>query len=415
MKCLILLKENSSLRYLWLAQLISSIGDWFNYVAIISLVMEMTGSGLQVALTIFCRTVPVLFLGPWSGVLADRLNKKWIMIGTDLVRTALALGYILIDSPADLWIVYLLSSVLSVGTIFFDSARLSYLPQVITKDKLLIANNIYSFTFGLTIATGAMLGGWAIGLLGYRIAFIFNALSFFFSAFLLHNVKSIKRGERKEHLVSWKKELLTTYRWIKNTPLLFLLILADASLAIGSGLMNVLLGVFALKVFAGGSLAMGLLYNSLGWGFVLGSFFTNKIKIEGLRKKFLCSTWMLIGIGVSLIFFSQAPNLIMATCSLIFTYFFQGIFGVLYNTLFMILTPHAIQGKVFALDRSKLLTVMSSTILLGGWFLEFFSPRMVGLGTGIFVFLAGICWVIIFSKLLVNSLEKENSNEVVPL
>lgn len=415
MNWLNLLKENSSLRRLWLAQLISSVGDWFSYVAIIALVMDLTGSGLKVALAILCRTVPVLLLGPWAGVLADRLNKKWVMIGTDLARAGIVVGYLGVNRAEDLWLVYLLSAVSSVGTVFFDSTRLAYLPQIINKDQLLIANSIYSFTFGLTIALGALLGGWTISLLGYGTAFLFNSASFLLSAYLLWKIKTVNKEACKKATIFWAKEVWLTCRWLYSNPLILLLILADASLAVGSGLMNVLLGIFALKVFAGGSLGLGILYNSLGLGFVLGSLFTNKIKVEGIKEKFLFSTWMLMGIGTSLIFFSQSPSLLIASFLIIFTYFFQGIFGIFYNTLLMLLIPADIQGKVFALDRTKLLTVMSSTVCLAGWFLETFSAREVGLGTGIFVLLAGLFWVVIFNKLLLKDWSREKQNGIISL
>lgn len=391
-----LLKKNASLRYLWLSQFISSIGDWFNYVAIIYLVLHLTDSGLQVAITILCRTIPILVLGPWAGVLIDRLNKKWIMLGSDLSRATLALGYLYIDQVEDLWIIYLLGAVLSAGSVLFDAAKLSYMPQIIEKENLYIANALSSFTFGLTIALGSMLSGWTIGEFGYYVSFVFNSASFLISALLLLGIKSIHTIHEKKEYVSWSYEFLSSCQCIKNNPLLLALLLADSCLAVGSGIMNVLIGVFALKVFLGESIGIGLFYNALGLGFIFGSIFTSKVKPKKLKTSFLINSFMLVGIGTSVIFFSQSPNIWAAALWLVILYFFQGTCGVHYISLLMFLIPQEVQGRIFVIDRAKLLIIMSSTNLLAGYLLEGFSAQLIGLVTGFFVLMAGLYWTVRF-------------------
>lgn len=390
-----LLKNNASLRYLWLSQFVSSIGDWFNYVAIIYLVLHLTDSGLQVAITILCRTIPLLVLGPWAGVLIDRLNKKWIMLGSDLGRAVLVLGYLYIDRVEDLWIIYLLGAVLSIGSVLFDAAKLSYMPQILEKENLYIANALTSFTFGLTIALGSMLSGWTIGEFGYYVSFIFNSASFLISALLLQGIESIQTLCEKKY-TSWSSEFLASCKCIKDNPLILALLLADSCLAVGSGLMNVLIGIFAVKVFLGESIGIGIFYNALGLGFIVGSIFTSKVKPKRLKTSFLINSFMLVGIGASIIFFSQSPTIWLAAFWLVVLYFCQGTCGVHYTSLLMFLIPKGVQGRIFVIDRTKLLIIMSSTNLLAGFLLEGFSARLIGLMTGLFVLMAGIYWTIRF-------------------
>lgn len=412
MQGLTLLRENFSLRRLWFSQLISSIGDWFNYVAVISMVMALTGSGLQIALAIICRTIPVLLLGPWIGVWVDRLPKKQVMVATDLLRMAMALGYLLVHKPEDLWIIYAISACLSVCTVLFEAGRSAYVSQAVDKANLLTANGIYSLTFGLTIAIGSLAGGWIISLLGNGTAFLFNAATFFWSAIFLSGIQDEPPLEYLQQANTSRHELWSTWQWLNNNRLIVLILLADASLAIGSGVMSVLLGIYALRIFAAGSFGLGLLYNALGLGFVLGSLTMGKMKPHMLSAGFIFSSWMLVGIGCSWSLFSRSSSLFVAACLLVLAYFFQAVFGVLYNTMLMLFIPADMQGKVFALDRVKLVTVMSLATLLTGWLLQFMAPRSIGLGIGLFILGSGIVWIGIFrhAQAIAGEREKQDAS-----
>src|SRR6266852_5483733 len=90
-----LLRHNSNYRNTWLAQVVSEIGDYFNNVAVFALVMEQSGSGMVVSGVMLARAIPAVMAGPIAGVLLDRLNRKQVMIASDLIRAVLALGFIL--------------------------------------------------------------------------------------------------------------------------------------------------------------------------------------------------------------------------------------------------------------------------------------------------------------------------------
>src|SRR5690348_2561942 len=104
-----LLRRNRNYRHLWLAQIVSEIGDYFNNVAVYALVMEKTGSGMVVSGVMLARAIPAMLAGPVAGVLLDRMDRKRIMIASDLVRCVVAAGFIATVHQPRPWLLYVLS------------------------------------------------------------------------------------------------------------------------------------------------------------------------------------------------------------------------------------------------------------------------------------------------------------------
>src|SRR3954451_277945 len=176
-----LLRENRNYRSVWTGQIVSEIGDHFNNIAVLSLAMEHANAGLVVTGVFLSRAVPMLIAGPFAGVLLDRMNRKRVMIASDLVRAVIALGFILSLTYKDDWLLYVLSALLMFASPFFTSGRASILPSIATAEELHIANTMTQTTSWASLTIGAFLG--AVGLqAGYVVAFGFNALSFIISA-----------------------------------------------------------------------------------------------------------------------------------------------------------------------------------------------------------------------------------------
>ena len=105
-----LLRNNRNYRYTWMAQVVSEIGDYFNNIAVFALVMEKSGSGLVVTGVMLARAIPAVLVGPVAGVLLDRLDRKQIMIASDLARALIALGFVFTIHQPRPWLLYLLSA-----------------------------------------------------------------------------------------------------------------------------------------------------------------------------------------------------------------------------------------------------------------------------------------------------------------
>src|ERR1700676_1171018 len=177
-----LLKNNRNYRYTWSGQVVSEIGDHFNNVAVFSLALANTRSGLVVTGVLLGRAMPAILGGPLAGVVLDRLDRKKIMIASDLVRAVVALGFILAIQRKDTWLLYLLSALLMFASPFFTSGRSAILPTIASKEELHTANSLTQTTQWMTLTIGAFLGGTSVMQFGYEWAFAFNAMSFLFSA-----------------------------------------------------------------------------------------------------------------------------------------------------------------------------------------------------------------------------------------
>ncbi|MCM3900648.1 MAG: MFS transporter, partial [Pyrinomonadaceae bacterium] len=139
-----LLRNNYAFRQLWLGQVVSQMGDWFNTIALYTIILNLTGSGRDVGLLLVARFLPSFVFGPLSGVLADRFSRRTIMIISDLLRAGVVLGFILVRRADQLWIVYVLT-VLQLGlSTFFEPAKTAAIPSIVSDRELVAANAISS-------------------------------------------------------------------------------------------------------------------------------------------------------------------------------------------------------------------------------------------------------------------------------
>ena len=100
-----LLRSNRSFRQLWLGQVVSQMGDWFDTIALYTIILNLSGSGRDVGLLLVARFVPSFMFGPLSGVIADRFSRQKIMIVSDLLRAVVVLGFLFVRSANQLWLV----------------------------------------------------------------------------------------------------------------------------------------------------------------------------------------------------------------------------------------------------------------------------------------------------------------------
>src|SRR4030088_3583461 len=117
-----LLRSNRNFRLLFIGQMISQLGDWFNAVAVYALLLDLTGSATAVAWMLIVQFLPVAFVGPLAGVVVDRVDRRRLMIGTDIMRGSLILGLLLVLRPGDVWIAYVVMALTVGGSAFFEPA-----------------------------------------------------------------------------------------------------------------------------------------------------------------------------------------------------------------------------------------------------------------------------------------------------
>src|SRR5205814_683493 len=155
-----LLRRNRSFRQLWLGQVVSQMGDWFDTIALYTIILRLTGSGRDVGLLLVARFVPSFFFGPISGVLADRFSRQRIMIVSDLLRAVVVLGFLFVRRADQLWIIYVLT-VFQLGlSTFFEPAKTAAIPSIVEDRELVAANAISSVTWSVMLRPARPSGAW---------------------------------------------------------------------------------------------------------------------------------------------------------------------------------------------------------------------------------------------------------------
>lgn len=276
-----LLSRNRNYRWTWVGQIVSEAGDHFNNVAVLSLAISSTHSGAVIAGIMLSRAIPAVLAGPLAGVLLDRFDRRRIMIASDLIRGFVALGFILAIGHHQTWLLYVLSALLMVASPFFTSGRSAILPTIATEEELHTANSLTQTTGWMTLCVGAYFGGTTVAAFGYELAFVFNSLSFFISAFCIWRLRSgtgfrAQRTTLNETKVArpWH-EYREGLAYMVQNPLILGIGLISVGWASGGGAAQVLFTLFSESVFQRGPAGLGQLWGTAGLGLVVGGMFGN--------------------------------------------------------------------------------------------------------------------------------------------
>lgn len=154
-----LLRQNRNFRRLWMAQIVSEIGDWFYTLSIYTLLLQLTGHAGSVALALVLQVLPQTLVGPTAGVVNDRLRRKQVMIAADIVRFCVVLAMLLVRSRSMVWLVYPLLLAETTMAAFFEPARSAVIPNIASEDEVLVANTLSSATWSVNLLIGAAVGG----------------------------------------------------------------------------------------------------------------------------------------------------------------------------------------------------------------------------------------------------------------
>ncbi|HKG20572.1 MAG TPA: MFS transporter, partial [Blastocatellia bacterium] len=264
-----LLRGNTSFRRLFTGQVISQTGDWFNSVALFTLLLSLTGSGEAVGYILILKLLPTFVVGPLAGVAADRYDRKKIMIATDMLRGFLVLGFLLVRRPDQVWIVYALTAFEVAIAAFFEPARSAVIPSIVSRRELISANALSGASWSITLAVGAALGGVVTGAFGRSTAFVIDALSFFLSAgfIMVARFPSRAGSARAPSELSLMSalgitDLIEGARYLKANLRLMAVLLVKSAWGLGGGVL-LLLTVFGKQIFPvglDGSTSIGLLY-----------------------------------------------------------------------------------------------------------------------------------------------------------
>lgn len=395
-----LLRQNRNYRYTWMGQVVSEIGDQFNNIAVFSLAMLLTRSGLVVTGVMLARAIPAITIGPLAGVVLDRFNRKQIMIASDLARAVIALGFIFALTHQASWLLYLFSALLMAASPFFTAGRTSILPTIATPEELHTANSLTQTTQWATLTVGTFLGATVIAI-GYKWAFVLNALSFVFSAWAIWHLRAPEGAEFRaapkslteaEVVRPWH-EYREGLRYMRSVPLVLAIALLSVGWATGGGAAQVLFTLFGEVVFNGGAAGIGVIWGCAGVGLLLGGAIAHTI---GKRLSFDAYKRLIfvnyIVHGGAYILFSQMKSFELALLFITISRTAIAINSVLNYSYLLRTVSNQYRGRVFSTIETFTWAMMMLSLMGAGVASTHYSPRTIGAVAGLLSSTTAIFW-----------------------
>lgn len=407
---LALLRANRNYRLLWIAQIVSELGDWFYSLSVYNLLLDLTGSKAQsVGLAVVLQVLPTTLAAPTAGVLNDRLSRKRIMIGADIARFLIVLGMLAVRTPAMVWLVYPLLFFETIGAAFFEPAHAAVIPNIVPENRVNIANALASITWSFCLAVGASLGGVVAAWLGRDAVFLLNSLSFLASAALIARMRF---GEphaagaaplRARELVDFRPAV-EGVRYIARDRRRLATIFVKGGIGI-LGANNVLLPILGERVFAikaagldtgrQALLGMSLLMGSRGVGSLLGPLVAAQWAGESesrLRRSILAG-FVAGAAGYVALGLWGAP--LLAVAAVVFAHAGTSMNWVFSTTLLQNYTEDRFRGRVFSADYGICTLTISASSYLAGVFLDLgVAPRTFAIALGAAMVLPAAAWAL---------------------
>ena len=405
-----LLRANRNFRLLWIAQIVSELGDWFYALSVYSLLLDLTGNQAKsVGLAVVLQVLPHTFVAPTAGVVNDRISRKAIMIGADFARFFIVLGMLGVRAPGMVWLVYALLLFETVGAAFFEPAHSAVIPNIVPADQVLIANALASITWSFCLAAGAALGGVTAVLLGRDAVFLLNAFSFLGSAWLIRRMKFFEPHTaglaplRGRDLVDFTP-ILDGIRYVRADARLCATVFVKGGIGL-LGANNVLLPILGERVFPvklagldhhrGAMLGMSLLMGARGAGALIGPLAAGRWAGDrhsrlrsGILAGFLLAAGGYLWLGLS-------TSLAIAVCTVVLAHAGSSTNWVFSTTLLQVYTDDRFRGRVFAADYGLCMLGISASSYAAGVAIDFGVPaRTFAIVVGCVMLVPAAAWAL---------------------
>ena len=377
-----LLRRNRDFRRAYLSSLISLGGDWFLLVALFGLVLDLTGSALAVAFLLAAQDLTYFVVSPFMGILADRVDRKRLMVVADLARAVLCIGFLFTQSESSVWVVYPLLAAMACFSAAFEPASAAALPNLVDHEDLATANALSGSLWGTMLTVGAALGGVVTAILGRDAAIAIDTVSFVASAVLLLRIQRSFQEARDARAPSRLREAaIQTVRYARRDHRVLALLAVKFGWGLAGGVL-VLIPLLAKGKFDAGEVGIGLLLAARGIGAIIGPFVGRTFLGEKDRRLFLTIGVALAVFGVGYVFLGIAPGLLLALPAIALAHTGGGAQWMLSSYGLQKIVPDHIRGRIFAFDGMLVTLTFGASSLVTGWLSEVFDAEFTAFVMG---------------------------------
>jgi dTMP kinase len=358
-------------RKLWNSMLFSSLGDWLGLLATTAMAQQLSGgdyakANFAIAGVFIARLLPAVFLGPIAGVIADKLDRRKLMVNCDILRAAL---YISIPIANNYFWLYTAMILVECITLFWSPAKEASVPNLVPREKLENANQVsllaaYGtapvaaalFTF-LSLFTSAINAAFSLNVTAVDLALYANALSFAFAAFTIWGLREIPKGAAAKHAAETGilKSLYEGWKSVSSSKLIRGLIVGMVGAFVAAGAVIGLARTFVGDL-GGGEAAYGVLFGAVFTGLALGIALGPKVFAQFSRRRLFGASLTIS--GAFLVVLAAIPNLVLAVFIVVILGAFSGITWVTGFTMLGMEVQDDVRGRTFAFVQSLIRVVL---------------------------------------------------------
>ncbi|HYE12636.1 MAG TPA: MFS transporter [Patescibacteria group bacterium] len=394
------LTANKNFLLIMTSRFVSFLGDSVHYFALSWYIINVIGQGKVLGLLLTLSTLPAVFLGPFVGVLADRFDRRKIMITVDVIRgvLALTLGYLVYIGQAPIWVFFVVTLLLSISSTMYFPASGALFPSLVHETHLIKANSVASFLGTFTGILGPAVAGPVYGIVGPEGLFLLNGITFFFAAvceFLLkppameHNAAA----KAKNYLSNLKEGL----QFVFHKKALFAMLLFGGTVNFFFWpIQNIVQPVIGSKVLAFDSTMYGTMISFFPIGMLIATLLIPLLPQPKKKYRFMLWSMFIQSIGLILLAIPILPIVrpYMTNTNILF-YTYCGIliirgaaFGftnVPMQVVYQTLTPNEYRGRVFALQGAFFQGLMPVSMGIAGFFVDIFPAYALCTFAGVFM------------------------------
>jgi len=388
-----LLRRNPGFARLYLSAIVSFAGDWFAVVALQGLVLETTGRPLLAGLMLATSTLPFAIVSPFAGVIADRVDRRHLMIGADLARAGIALGFLFARDASTIWIAFVCTALLSAFAPFFEPASSAALPNLVRREDLARANVLMGSAWGTMLAVGAALGGVVAATLGRNAAFLMDSSSFVISAVLLRSIRQpFQESIREPSHVTVLQDIGLAIAFVRREARVRAVLTAKALFGSAGGTIA-LLSTMAVQVYGRGDTGIGILMGARGLGAFAGPFLFRRFVLRNRDDRLLLSigaAFAIFSVGYAL--FAGAPNIWLAAAAVCGAHIGGGANWTISTYALQRFTPDEMRGRIFSFDYALITMTMTTSLALAGFAAGRFHVRTVAFAFAMIGLTATVAW-----------------------
>ncbi len=379
---------NKNYVLLWFGQMVSAVGNSIQYIALMWWIMEKfpsNQSGIVIGWMFASNMIPVAAIGPFAGVLVDRISRKALVVLSDALRGVLILwmAYLAYTNQLTTFWIYFISALMGIGAAFFRPSLQATIPNIVPDKHLTRANSLFQTGMQFTQIIGPAIGGVFVGFFGTFFVFALNGVSFLISAFTEIFIDFKQRFRKSEKVKSFLHDFKEGLKFTYAKKMIFWTMIIASLLNFAFAPVDILIAKQVKVIYHLGALELGYVVSAFALGMIIGAGLLSIL--PELKKKHNVIILNMFAAGVLFSIMGFASNFVMF---LVFSFLIGtsvSISDVLFMVVLQRIIPDEKRGRVFSVLTTAGTVLQPVSLALIGWVSAILTNSIIFLALGIMV------------------------------